>query len=60
MKRMAIVHRKAEEWRLSAQTKHSQQIQRAYQNAQKMKNDKILILHGNTAPCACFSCNNNI
>ncbi|KAF3323477.1 Remorin, C-terminal region [Carex littledalei] len=60
MKRMAIVHRKAEEWRVSAQTQHSQQIQRAYQNAQKMKNEKKLILHGNTAPCACFSCNNRI
>lgn len=60
MKRMAIVNRKAEEWRVSAQTQHSQQIQKAYQNAQKMKNENKLILHGNTAPCACFSCNNRI
>ncbi|KAJ1696822.1 hypothetical protein LUZ63_005334 [Rhynchospora breviuscula] len=60
MKRMAIVHRKAEEWRLSAQMQHSQQIQKAYQNAQKIKNKKHIFVHGSTAPCACFSCNNNI
>ncbi|KAJ3673200.1 hypothetical protein LUZ60_006574 [Juncus effusus] len=59
MKRMAIVHRKAEEWRTSAQLQHSQQLKKAYQHAQKLKNEKKLYLNGNTAPCTCFSCNIN-
>lgn len=59
MKRMAVVHRKAEEWRAAAQLQHAEQIQKATEQAQKM-----MVLHNphlsaiNTA-CGCFPCNNN-
>ncbi|KAK0597231.1 hypothetical protein LWI29_023212 [Acer saccharum] len=35
MKRMAIVHRKAEEWRAAAQQQHTEQTQRATEQAEK-------------------------
>ncbi|PIA43263.1 hypothetical protein AQUCO_02000592v1 [Aquilegia coerulea] len=54
MKRMAIVHRKAEEWRTEAQQQHSQQIQKATEQAQKMKNQPNP--HNS---CGCFPCCNH-
>ncbi|XP_072973233.1 uncharacterized protein [Typha angustifolia] len=59
MKRMAIVHRKAEEWRATAQLQHSQQVQKAYEHASKMKSKSNSHFSGYTS-CGCFSCNNNL
>ncbi|KAL2493352.1 Remorin family protein [Abeliophyllum distichum] len=36
MKRMAVVHRKAEEWRATAQLQHSEQIQKVGEQARKI------------------------
>ncbi|OAY81583.1 Remorin [Ananas comosus] len=41
MKRMAIVHRKAEEWRASAQLQHTQQLQKASDYAQKIRSSNL-------------------
>ncbi|KAF4399399.1 hypothetical protein G4B88_022482 [Cannabis sativa] len=58
MKRMAIVHRKAEEWRETARQQHSDQIEKASVHAQKMA-----IRHhshlSTTTSCGCFPCNNH-
>ncbi|KAL6972600.1 hypothetical protein U1Q18_026775 [Sarracenia purpurea var. burkii] len=40
MKRMSVVHRKAEEWRSAAQVQHTEQIERATKQAQKMFMDE--------------------
>ncbi|GLT46187.1 hypothetical protein SLA2020_199610 [Shorea laevis] len=57
MKRMAIVHRKAEEWRATALQQHAEQIQRAADQAQKMNRPNSQISdHG---LCGCFPCNNS-
>ncbi|KAK9099630.1 hypothetical protein Syun_026675 [Stephania yunnanensis] len=60
MKRMAVVQRKAEEWRASAQQQHSLQNQRAAEQAQKMKNQQRhkACLSDHTS-CSCFPCNNH-
>ncbi|KAL0917281.1 hypothetical protein M5K25_012332 [Dendrobium thyrsiflorum] len=55
MKKMAIVHRKAEEWRASAQLHHSQQILKATDQAQKMKIKQSSHFSENRASCGCFS-----
>ncbi|KAL2933465.1 hypothetical protein RDABS01_016584 [Bienertia sinuspersici] len=61
MKRMAIVHRKAEEWRAAAQYEHSDQIRKAGERAQKL----ILNHHPHhhnphlsphIVSCGCFPC----
>ncbi|XP_047342745.1 uncharacterized protein DDB_G0284459 [Impatiens glandulifera] len=60
MKRMAIVHRKAEEWRSSAMVQHSEQIQKL--NKKKMVDDHGSIKnyhhhHNHAGSCACcFPC----
>ncbi|RWW81068.1 hypothetical protein BHE74_00010566 [Ensete ventricosum] len=60
MKRMAIVHRRAEEWRAAAQLQHSQQLQRLSLQAQKMKiQQQSTRLSGETA-CGCFPCNHHL
>ncbi|XP_009381832.3 uncharacterized protein LOC135650449 [Musa acuminata AAA Group] len=60
MKRMAIVHRRAEEWRAAAQLQHSQQLQRLSLQAQKMKSQQQSTrLSGETA-CGCFPCNHHL
>lgn len=56
MKRMASVHRKAEEWRASAQLQHLQQMQKASESAQKIKSSYL----ANNRSCGCFPCNNNL
>ncbi|XP_031274210.1 uncharacterized protein LOC116132681 isoform X3 [Pistacia vera] len=55
MKRMAIVHRKAEEWRAAAQQQHTQQIQKATEQAQKIRHNDHISGHSS---CGCFPCNN--
>ncbi|XP_077239945.1 remorin family protein [Tasmannia lanceolata] len=57
MRRMAIVHRRAEEWRTSAHLQHSQQIQRASEQAQKMKTQQHYIPTHTSSSCGCFPCN---
>lgn len=59
MKRMAIAHIRAEEWRASAQLKHSQQLQRVYEPAAyNMKIKQRTPLSGEEA-CGCFPCNHH-
>ncbi|KAJ3675535.1 hypothetical protein LUZ60_004577 [Juncus effusus] len=57
MKRMANVQRKAEEWRAASQLQHLQQLQKASQNAQKIKSSYF---SSNNKTCGCFSCNNTL
>ncbi|PKA65846.1 Uncharacterized protein AXF42_Ash017371 [Apostasia shenzhenica] len=56
MKRMAIVHRRAEEWRAEAQLQHSQQIIRAAEQAKKMMMMGQRRSHFTHQPstCGCF------
>jgi Remorin, C-terminal region len=56
MKRMTNVHRKAEVWRASAQMPHLQQLQKASENAQKLKSSYFT----NKKSRDCFPCNNHI
>ncbi|KAE9595861.1 hypothetical protein Lal_00030778 [Lupinus albus] len=58
MKRMSIVHRKAEEWRKTARQQHLEQIQKATEQAQKMihKHNTHSTRHSS---CGCFPFNNN-
>ncbi|GLT59991.1 hypothetical protein SLA2020_327820 [Shorea laevis] len=56
MKRMATVHRKAEEWRSAALEQHTEQIQRAAEEARKMNRPNSLI--SSHSLCGCFPCNN--
>ncbi|XVF25291.1 hypothetical protein REPUB_Repub13aG0200700 [Reevesia pubescens] len=58
MKRMAVVHRKAEECRASAQQQHAEQMQRATQQAQKIINRNNSHISGYSS-CGCFPCNNS-
>lgn len=57
MKRMAIVHRKAEELRAAAGQQHSEQIQKASEQARKMINRHNSHLTGQNS-CSCFPCHN--
>ncbi|MCL7044893.1 hypothetical protein MKW94_019759 [Papaver nudicaule] len=61
MKRMAIVHRKAEELRSEAQIQHSQQVQKATEQAQKMilRNQQNSYYISDHTSCGCFPCNNH-
>ncbi|KAJ8621286.1 hypothetical protein MRB53_029815 [Persea americana] len=59
MRRMAVVHRRAEEWRASAQLLHSQQLQRASEQAQKIKNQHNSFSSDHTS-CGCFPCGNHV
>ncbi|MBA0663646.1 hypothetical protein Gotri_003527 [Gossypium trilobum] len=56
MKRMAVVHRKAEEWRASAQQQHAEQMQKP--NNILISNRSNLQFSGNIS-CGCFPCNNS-
>ncbi|KAL4291382.1 hypothetical protein GQ457_14G007630 [Hibiscus cannabinus] len=55
MKRMAAVHRKAEEWRASAQQQHTEQMQKS--NTTPMSNRSNSNFSGNIS-CGCLPCNN--
>ncbi|XVF27147.1 hypothetical protein REPUB_Repub14bG0081500 [Reevesia pubescens] len=57
MKRMAVVHRKAEEWRAAAQQQHGEQMQGATAQAQKIIN-RNNSFSGHSS-CGCFPCNNS-
>ncbi|KAG6668991.1 hypothetical protein CIPAW_01G211700 [Carya illinoinensis] len=57
MKRMAVVHRKAEELRAAAQQQHSEQTQKASEQARKIMNRNNLHFPGYNS-CGCFPCNN--
>ncbi|XP_042495602.1 uncharacterized protein LOC122074711 isoform X2 [Macadamia integrifolia] len=59
MKRMAMVHRKAEEWRAQAQLRHSQQIQKATNQAEKMNQVQHNSCFSDHTSCGCFPCNNH-
>ncbi|XP_057503685.1 uncharacterized protein LOC130787311 [Actinidia eriantha] len=59
MKRLSVVHRKAEEWRMEAQLQHSEQIQRATKQAQKMVHRQSSHFSGHSS-CGCFPCNNHL
>ncbi|XP_074294784.1 uncharacterized protein LOC141622679 [Silene latifolia] len=62
MKRMAIVERKAEEWREAAQVEHSEQIRKATERAQKLKLNKHIQnshLSSHIVSCGCFPCTSN-
>ncbi|XP_061340935.1 uncharacterized protein LOC133287359 [Gastrolobium bilobum] len=58
MKKMSVVHRKAEEWRTAARQQHLEQIQKATEQAQKMihRHNSQFSRH---SACGCFPCNNN-
>ncbi|KAH9626219.1 hypothetical protein KSS87_000098 [Heliosperma pusillum] len=59
MKRMAIVQRKAEEWRGAAQVEHSEQIRKATERGQKLKLNKQIQnshLSPHIVSCGCFPC----
>ncbi|KAJ0987461.1 hypothetical protein J5N97_005817 [Dioscorea zingiberensis] len=56
MKRMAIVHRRAEEWRAAAQVQHSHQLLRAYEQAEKIKSQQHTSHFTDHTSCGCFSC----
>ncbi|EOY27387.1 Remorin family protein [Theobroma cacao] len=58
MKRMAVVHRKSEEWRAVAQQQHAEQTQRATEQAQKIMNRNNSLMSGHSS-CGCFPCNNS-
>jgi len=58
MKRMSVVHRKAEEWRAEARQQHLEQIQKATEQAQKMIH-KHNSHFSKPSSCGCFPCNNN-
>ncbi|KAJ4827609.1 hypothetical protein Tsubulata_026416 [Turnera subulata] len=58
MKRMAIVHRKAEEWRATARQQHSEQIRKSSQQAQKMINQHNSTQFSGHISCGCLPCNN--
>ncbi|KAJ4964223.1 hypothetical protein NE237_024162 [Protea cynaroides] len=57
MKRMAMVHREAEEWRALAQLRHSEQIQKVTGQAQKMNQHNSYF--SDHPSCGCFPCNNH-
>ncbi|XP_057770583.1 uncharacterized protein LOC130990375 [Salvia miltiorrhiza] len=64
MKRMADVHRKAEEWRAEAQFQHSEQVRRVGQQAQKVmnrrKSNNSSSRFSGHKSCGCFPCNNHL
>ncbi|KAI8529740.1 hypothetical protein RHMOL_Rhmol12G0248700 [Rhododendron molle] len=60
MKRMGVVHRKAEEKRAAAQLQHSDQIRRAAKQVHKaLANPQISRFSGHITSCGCFPCTNN-
>lgn len=59
MRKMATVHRKAEELRTSAKHEHNLQLQKAKMRAMKTKNHESLHFSGHGS-CGCFPCNNTL
>ncbi|KOM29102.1 hypothetical protein LR48_Vigan635s002700 [Vigna angularis] len=58
MKKIAVVHRKAEEWKAAARQQHLEQIKKTVEQAQKIKNQCNPQVLGHNS-CGCFPCNNN-
>ncbi|CAA3008669.1 Hypothetical predicted protein [Olea europaea subsp. europaea] len=58
MKRMAVVHRKAEELRAAAQLQHLEQIQKVCEQSGKMMSRNTMHFSGHKS-CGCFPCNDN-
>ncbi|XP_045790016.1 uncharacterized protein LOC123884827 [Trifolium pratense] len=58
MKRMSVVHRKAEEWRETARQQHLEQMEKSTQHAKKIihRHNSQFSRHNS---CGCFPCNNN-
>ncbi|KAL6654708.1 hypothetical protein ACP70R_008173 [Stipagrostis hirtigluma subsp. patula] len=61
MRRMTSVHRRAEEWRATAQAQHLQQLRRAAENVRRLKatSHHRHLPGSDAAACGCFPCNNN-
>ncbi|CAN6573674.1 unnamed protein product [Malus baccata var. baccata] len=60
MKKMAVVHRKAEEWSATARQQHSEQIHKATNNAaHKMITNRHSPHFSGHISCGCFPCNNH-
>lgn len=61
MRRMTTVHRRAEEWRATAQAQHLQQLKRAAEQVRRAKATSHHHHHhhlaGSNASCGCFPCN---
>ncbi|KAM1717084.1 hypothetical protein COP2_025235 [Malus domestica] len=58
MTRMAVVHRKAEEWRATARQQHSEQIHKGTNNAHKMITNRHNPHFSGHISCGCFPCSN--
>ncbi|KAI3737782.1 hypothetical protein L2E82_27794 [Cichorium intybus] len=60
MRKMAMVHRKAEELRTAAQLEHTEQIQKATTEQAKKTINQHQSMHfsGHSGSCGCFPCNN--
>lgn len=58
MKRMSMVHRKAEDWRETARQQHLEQMEKSTQQAKKIihRHNSQFSRHSS---CGCFPCNNN-
>ncbi|XP_010501050.1 PREDICTED: uncharacterized protein LOC104778323 [Camelina sativa] len=57
MKRMDVVHRRAEDWRATARQQHVEQMQRAAETARKLTNRRGYLVTGRSS-CGCLPCNN--
>ncbi|CAO2144789.1 unnamed protein product [Urochloa humidicola] len=63
MRRMTTVHRRADEWRATAQAQHLQQLRRATaDNTRRLKatNHHRHLPGSDAASCGCFPCSNNV
>ncbi|TVU24196.1 hypothetical protein EJB05_26614 [Eragrostis curvula] len=63
MRRMSTVHRRAEEWRATAQAQHLQQLRRAADSVRRLKaasHHRHLPGSDVAAACGCFPCNGNV
>lgn len=59
MKKMEIVHRKAEELRAAAQYEHNIQLRKATMRSRKTKDlHESMHFPGHGGSCGCFPCNN--
>ncbi|PAN43399.1 hypothetical protein PAHAL_8G233500 [Panicum hallii] len=65
MRRMTTVHRRAEEWRATAQAQHLQQLRRAAAAGSTTRRLRATSHHrhlpgSDAASCGCFPCSNNV
>ncbi|XP_020866325.1 uncharacterized protein LOC9330529 isoform X2 [Arabidopsis lyrata subsp. lyrata] len=57
MKRMDMVHRRAEDWRATARQQHVEQMHKAAETARKLTNRRGYLVTGRSS-CGCLPCNN--